>query len=213
LDLETILLLVFALAAGVNLFFRGMYVFWIGGSLRRAKALRDDGVDHHRRWLVFRRKASLVLYGEAVAFGVASVAGCGTLPTRVPEVWLLLAGSVLAIVGFAVRLAAVRVVGVRGYYWYNFFCPDRELHYSPTGVYRYLKNPMYGLGYLHVIGIPLAFRSLGGLVLGAVDWILVWVFYYVFERAHTETAVVENGSGTLPRIADYAPQPPCSKLG
>jgi protein-S-isoprenylcysteine O-methyltransferase Ste14 len=53
------------------------------------------------------------------------------------------------------------------------------------GIYKYLKNPMYGLGYMHAFGFALLFLSFWGLVFALFDWIIVWAFYFVFERPHT----------------------------
>jgi protein-S-isoprenylcysteine O-methyltransferase Ste14 len=82
-------------------------------------------------------------------------------------------------------MSAYRAIGVKGYYWYNFFCAREDREYVAKGIYKYLDNPMYGLGYLHAFGFPLLFLSFYGLVFALFDWIVIWAFYFIFERSST----------------------------
>lgn len=50
------------------------------------------------------------------------------------------------------------------------------------GPYRWLKNPMYGVGNLSAYGMALIERSWVGLVASAVAQICIYTFYFCHER-------------------------------
>jgi protein-S-isoprenylcysteine O-methyltransferase Ste14 len=179
------LLVPFLVAAALHVTLRLLYFFWIGFSLRIERLRPGSPGDHHRRWLAFRTRARLILDADAVTFAIASGLAVGTLHSGLHYRWLLGSGLVLIVVGVWTKLQAFRVVGTKGYYWYNSFCPEDRVEYAPVGIYRWLKNPMYGPGYLHAPGIALVLASGPGLGLAFFDWAVVWTFYFTFERPHT----------------------------
>ncbi|HSE53684.1 MAG TPA: methyltransferase, partial [Gemmatimonadales bacterium] len=67
---------------------------------------------------------------------------------------------------------------------HNFFDPSDSLEVNPPGPYRYLKNPMYTLGYLQTYGLAIMFGSLPALIASGFDQVAVLVFNHVVERPH-----------------------------
>jgi protein-S-isoprenylcysteine O-methyltransferase Ste14 len=190
----------------IHIAFRLGYLFYIGLALRSAQRLRDaDPAIRHARWLVFKKRATVVFTGDVVSTGVFLVVTAGTLPDYVPLQYTIVIGIIFTIVGLATKLAACRAIGTKGFYCYNFFCSDEERKYVARGIYKYLDNPMYGLGYLHAFGFPLLFRSSWGLAFALFDWLIIWVFYFVFERQHTasfwhsEIGLGASGAGSNER--------------
>jgi protein-S-isoprenylcysteine O-methyltransferase Ste14 len=51
-----------------------------------------------------------------------------------------------------------------------------------TGPYRYLRNPMYGLGQAQVYAMAIYWNSLYGIIFGAINQLLVYLFYFTVER-------------------------------
>jgi protein-S-isoprenylcysteine O-methyltransferase Ste14 len=137
-------------------------------------------------FLRFRRIVSLIMYNDAVAFIAACLTTAGTLhlalsaPTRVGL------GAVLVLVGVGTKLWAVRTLGRRSYYWYDFFVPTPIVPLNPPGPYRYLKNPMYTVGYLQAYGLALAVASLPGLLAAVFAQTSILVLHYLVERPHFE---------------------------
>jgi len=80
-------------------------------------------------------------------------------------------------VGLWVKFAAARQLGAPSYYWHNFFAPDQARPPLFTGPYRYLKNPMYTVGYLPAYGVALLCGSWLGLWGAAFDQIAILTFY------------------------------------
>lgn len=173
-------------AAALHVIFRLAYIFYIGLSLRAARRRTEsDPAVRHEHWLRFKKKTSAVFFGDMASTAAILVLTAGTLRDYVPFEYSLITGVVFTIIGVSVKIAASRAIGVKGFYYYNFFCNEQEREYHTRGIYRTLDNPMYGLGYLHAFGFPLIFWSLWGLVFAAFDWAVIWGFYLMFERPHT----------------------------
>jgi protein-S-isoprenylcysteine O-methyltransferase Ste14 len=174
------------LASVIHVSFRLAYFFYIGLTLKsKYSTEKQPARNSHDEWLRFKRKAAFILNADGLTFGLATVLSAGSLPLQASFAWTLVTGVVLVCAGVAVKVSAYRVLGVRGYYWYNFFCRDDQREYVAKGVYKYLDNPMYTLGYLHAFGFALVFRSMWGLVFALFDVIVLWVFHSYVEKPHT----------------------------
>lgn len=145
-----------------------------------------------RRWGLaggfrrFRRGASIVMAVDAITFIAVSVVGWGTLPTLVPRAAAIAAGAVLVFVGLGTKLWAAATLGGQAYYWYNFFASGATTTRAKTGPYRYLKNPMYTVGYLQTYGLALVTGSLAGLIAAVCDQVGILVFLWRVESTHFE---------------------------
>jgi protein-S-isoprenylcysteine O-methyltransferase Ste14 len=150
---------------------------------------RRDGVEAGFRR--FRRLAALVMNNDVVALVVLCVVTRDTIVAGPSPAVLRVTGALFVIVGLWVKFAAARQLGAPSYYWYNFFAPDQaQPHYS--GPYRYLKNPMYTVGYLPAYGLALLCGSWLGLLAAAFDQTAILTFYYLVEKPHFE--LLTNGA-------------------
>ena len=173
-------------AGALNIAFRLAYYFYVGHAIRAAQL--DTTSSHETRyanWLKFKNRASFILNADGVTLALVIAVTLNTITAGFDLTLLRVAGAVLVILGIWVKTSAYGVIGTKGYYWYNFFCVEQERVYVAKGIYKYLKNPMYGLGYMHAFGFPLLFLSFWGLLFALFDWLVVWAFYFVFERRHT----------------------------
>jgi len=178
--------LLLLLAGAMHLIFRLAYFFYVGFSLKKAQLDRTSSNEvRYARWLKFKKRAAFILDADGVTLAFVIAASPNSIAGNVNLVYLRIIGVAMVCIGIAIKLSAYRVVGTKGYYWYNFFCAHEEQEYVAKGVYKYLNNPMYGPGYLHVFGFPLLFLSFYGLVAALFDWIVVWAFYFIFERSRT----------------------------
>jgi protein-S-isoprenylcysteine O-methyltransferase Ste14 len=167
-----------------NIASRLAYVLWVGWALRR-----EDREQHYTRahgeaagFARFRRIAAILMNNDAVSVLVL----CGVTGWTIhalPHAWLLGAGALLTVVGLGVKLWARAAVGVDNYYWRDFFgAPPAPRVLG--GPYRYLANPMYTLGNLHLWGIALAAASLPGLIAAAFNHAAILAFNHVVEQPH-----------------------------
>lgn len=104
-------------------------------------------------------------------------------------------GTVMLLVGGYAKWDAYRIIGDKGWYWYNFFCAPDDTNYEKQGIYKWFDNPMYGVGYLSLFGLALLLLSPTGLCLAAFDWCMIWLFYLFCERPHTEQVLKNDDAG------------------
>lgn len=170
----------------VHLAARLAYVGYVGIGLSR----QDSRGSWTRRWGIaggfarFRRGASIIMAIDAVTFVAVCLVGWGTLPAVLPRLLAIVIGVVLVLVGVGTKVWAARTLGDKAYYWYNFFTPTERIVPVMTGPYRYLKNPMYTVGYLQTYGFALVTGSLAGLVASVCDQVAILVFHWRVERRH-----------------------------
>src|SRR5206468_7008916 len=122
----------------------------------------------------------------ATSFVVLCLASWGTLRDGLPRVPVLVVGALLVIVGTVIKLWAAATLGAGPYYWRNFFVADDWKGPSTAGPYRYLRNPMYTVGYLQTYGFALVTRSWPGLAAALIDHVAILLFYQLVEKPHFE---------------------------
>ena len=171
------------LALGYSVASRLAYVLYIGLALRRADAepvSRDAAAPAYAR---FRRRAALLMYHDGIVFVAVCLLTRGTLDLPLGLAWRL-AGAGLVAIGVAVKLWAAAALGADGYYWRDFFEPETRPAPTIAGPYRWLRNPMYTVGYVQTYGLALLVASLPGLVAAVFSQGAIVAFYRLVERPH-----------------------------
>jgi protein-S-isoprenylcysteine O-methyltransferase Ste14 len=189
-----------ALALVYHLTSRLAYVVWVGWALRRERRINHYAHTYGAEagFRRFRRVAATLMNNDGVSFVVLCLLTRGTLPIAAPW-WLLVGiGAALAAVGIGVKLWARAATGSNRYYWHDFFSGPAAPLEPAAGPYRYLKNPMYTVGNLHLWGLALGVASLPGLGAALFDHVAILVFNHVVERPHVKrhyrAAVQREGS-------------------
>src|SRR5438128_10707361 len=171
------------IALAYHLASRLAYVLYVGVTLKRqdrdAYLTRRHGPEAAFRR--FRRVAAFVMANDAVSLGVLCFVSANTLHLGLPRGLTIAVGAVLALVGVATKVWAAATLG-DGYYWHNFFTRTDRIVPKAAGPYRWLKNPMYTVGYLPVYGLALATASLVGLVAALFDQVAILTFYHLVEK-------------------------------
>jgi protein-S-isoprenylcysteine O-methyltransferase Ste14 len=116
----------------------------------------------------------------------------------VPLAVLLVLSGTLFLVGLGTKIWSALVVGVPIYYWKDMFLGRPVGEFVVSGPYKYLNNPMYGIGQLQVYGIALYYNSSYGLISAVVNQLLVFSFYYLVERPFIERVY---STGAVPEVA------------
>ena len=162
------------------------YVIGVGTALtlqkRRQWFTRQRGVA--AGYLRFRRIAATLMNNDAVSFVLMCWVTRRTLAIPVPPALLVGVGLAGIALGISLKLWARWGLGSEGYHWHDFFEPGATAPKAPPGPYRYLKNPMYTVGYLHAYGLALALGSLPGLILAGFAQLAILAFYHLVEKPH-----------------------------
>jgi protein-S-isoprenylcysteine O-methyltransferase Ste14 len=158
---------------------RVAYVVFVGWALRR-----EERFGPVLEFSIFRKRASLVMYNDALAFILLCVATRTTWMLPIRPGASLAVGAALVIAGLGTKLWAARTLGSGAYYWLNFFAPEAAGKPVTTGPYRFVSNPMYTIGYLQTYGLALITRSLPGLIAAVFSQAAILIFYFVVEKPH-----------------------------
>jgi len=175
------------IALAYHLASRLAYVLYVGLTLRRQDrtAYLTNRFGAEAAFWRFRRVAAVVMANDAVSLAVLCLVSWDTLHLGLPRGLPIAIGAVLALVGVATKIWAAATLG-DGYYWQNFFRPADRIAPKAAGPYRWLKNPMYTVGYLPVYGMALVASSAFGLVAALFDQIAILTFYHLVEKPHFE---------------------------
>jgi isoprenylcysteine carboxyl methyltransferase (ICMT) family protein YpbQ len=132
----------------------------------------------------FKRISTLLMLNDGGAFILLCVVTANTMHLPVPRSLQIALGLVIGVFGIAIKTWATARLGPRAYYWYNFFVPSDPVMPDPPGPYRYLKNPMYGVGYLQTYGLALVCASLPGMLASVFMQASILLFNELVEKPH-----------------------------
>ena len=172
-------------ALGYHLCSRLAYVLYVGSALRS----QERNGTFTQRWGVeggfrrFRRIAAFVMNNDGVSFAILCILTWDTLTLPPLRSVLIATGAFLMVVGGLTKLWAAATLGERAYYWHNFFTTERP-PLNARGPYRFLKNPMYTIGYLPLYGLALFTMSLPGLLAAVLDQAAILAFHRLVEKPH-----------------------------
>ena len=174
------------IALAYHLASRLAYVLYVGIALARQEHTeyftRRYGMG--QGFQRFRRVAATLMANDAVSFVVVCLLSRETLPIELRSGVAVAVGAVLVLVGLLTKVWAAATLGGKAYYWHNFFAPAERSVPNSTGPYRFLKNPMYTVGYLQTYGLALLTGSLPGLVAALFAQAAILLFYLRVERPH-----------------------------
>lgn len=174
------------IAFGYQVASRLAYVLYVGLTLKREEHSRSltERYGAAAAFRRFRRTASVVMGNDGVSLIVLCLVTRNSLDLPLSPAWRIAVGLVLVCIGLGTKLWAAATLGVDGYYWRNFFQSGNGIVPTAAGPYRFLKNPMYTVGYLHTYGFALVTASGLGLLAALFDQIAILAFYWSVEKPH-----------------------------
>jgi len=167
-------------------YFAATWLFYYGGNtLILGMRLNETAIRRLGPDAAFRRYETLVgtmfaSQGLGVGAMCALDSGAWRLPIA-PEIAMPV-GLLLFIVGFGTKIWAIHLVGLDTYYFKDLFLGQTQGPFVSRGPYRFLANPMYGVGQIHGYGFALASGSLTGLAAAAICQLSIYGFYFAVER-------------------------------
>ncbi len=174
-------------------------VFYYGGN---ALILRSDlpvyavaRLGEERAFRAYETVAGLMFLNQGLGVGCMAALHAPRWEQMLPPPLLLVAGVVLFVVGFVVKLWATLTVGVDVYFFRDMFLGRPLGMACDGGPYRFLRNPMYSMGQLQGYGYAVLHGSLPGLIAAAAGHVLIYAFYVVAERPFVRSTYI------MPRAA------------
>lgn len=134
-------------------------------------------------YLAYEATLGFLFFLNGSSIGCVSLAFSNSLPLPITAEAVRSIAAVLFVTGWEIKLWSAKVVGVDIYYWKDMFCGRRIGPFVAEGPYKYVSNPMYGLGQLQSYATALWYLSLPGLVAALVNQLLVFSFYHFQEKS------------------------------
>ncbi|MDR6563718.1 MULTISPECIES: methyltransferase [unclassified Arcicella] len=125
-------------------------------------------------FLFFHNSVALTFMSQTTSYNI--------FWATIPELIILILSGILFIVGMVVKIWSAYVVGTPIYYWKDMFLGRKVCEFVETGPYKYLTNPMYGIGQIQVYAVAIYYGSTHGLLFGVINQALVFVFYFLVEK-------------------------------
>jgi len=153
--------------------------------------LSENGLRHffHAKWnnendayKAFEAILGFLFFHNAVSIGYVASSTPGNLLDFLNQDLLLVVVTIMFIAGFLVKILAANVVSIEIYYWKDMFLGRKISDFVVSGPYKYLNNPMYGIGQLQAYAIAIWYGSVYGLMAAILNQILIFSFYYFIER-------------------------------
>jgi len=133
-----------------------------------------------RAWLYFQMILGLMFFNVGTGFYVAALHLQGAFSLSPTLMWALVIP--MFIIGFGIKYWATLVIGIDVYYYKDLFHEKSHGEWTEAGPYKWLGNPMYGIGYLHSYCLGIMLGSEWGLVYAAICHLSIFVFYRIAEK-------------------------------
>lgn len=124
----------------------------------------------------------------------------------IPHALLLSLSVLLFIAGFATKIWAAYIAGIPVYYYKDMFLGRKISNFVVKGPYRFLSNPMYGVGQLQVYAIAIYYHSVYGLLFGLLNQALVFSYYYLLEKPFICRTYLQPGLQVQERLQEERQQ-------
>lgn len=134
-------------------------------------------------YLRFEGWLSLAFFHNGVAFGFLYVnTPLNEFFSFADNSLIFVVGLILQLTGFTIKFLATWLVGIPVYYYKDMFTEEKIIDFKKTGIYKYVNNPMYGIGQLNGYGTAISAFSLYGIVSVGLNQLCIYMFFYLIEK-------------------------------
>jgi protein-S-isoprenylcysteine O-methyltransferase Ste14 len=161
------------------------------------------GKDGYRNWfikkwgeekgyLVYEGVLGFIFFNNAASIGYIASSIPGSLFHFINKEILFAIIAILFVTGFIVKIWAAKVVSIDIYYWKDMFLGRKISKFVVEGPYKYLSNPMYGIGQLPAYAVAIWYGSIFGLIATILNQCLIFSFYYIVEKKFIKRVYQNN---------------------
>jgi protein-S-isoprenylcysteine O-methyltransferase Ste14 len=133
-------------------------------------------------YLAFETILGFLFFHNGVSIGYISSSSPDSLFNFINKDILLMFVALLFITGFTIKIFAAKVVTIEIYYWKDMFLGKKISDFVIKGPYKFLKNPMYGIGQLPAYAFAIWYGSKYGIMAAFLNQFLIFSFYYLVEN-------------------------------
>ncbi len=153
--------------------------------------LSENGLRHQfvKRWnseeegyRAFEAVLGVIFFLNGSSLTFISASNPGTLFDFIGENSLLILVGLMTGMGLVIKIWAAKVVSIDIYYWKDMFLGKKICEFVVSGPYRFLSNPMYGIGQLPAYALAIWYGSALGLAAAFLNQLLIFIFFYTAEK-------------------------------
>jgi protein-S-isoprenylcysteine O-methyltransferase Ste14 len=133
-------------------------------------------------YLIYEAILGILFFHNAFSIGYVASSTKGYFNFHSAGNVILTISATFFFTGFIVKLMAAKAVSTEVYYWKDMFLGRRICSFVESGPYKYLSNPMYGVGQIQAYSAALWYGSLYGLFAAFINQFLIFTFYFLFEK-------------------------------
>ncbi|MFO7621424.1 MAG: methyltransferase [Bacteroidales bacterium] len=143
-------------------------------------------------YLAFEAILGFLFFHNLVSIGYIASSNPGNLFNNIPGELLIITASILFVSGFTVKILAAKALTIEIYYWKDMFLGRKITDFIVSGPYKYLSNPMYGIGQLQAYATAIWYGSEYGLMAAFLNQFLVFSFFFLVEKKFIKRAYQRN---------------------
>lgn len=113
-------------------------------------------------------------------------------------------GGIGVMTGFLINIWSAMLIGIDIYYYKDLFLGRQISGMVNKGPYKYLSNPLYGLGQLNGYGTALMYGSLAGIIAIVLNQTIMFIFFYKIEKPHIIKCIKDNYLFSNPKVKETA---------
>jgi len=133
-------------------------------------------------YLAFEAILGFLFFHNGLSIGYIASATPDSLFDFMNKDLLLIIVTILFISGFTIKILAAKAVTIEIYYWKDMFLGRKISDFVISGPYKYINNPMYGVGQLQAYAIAIWYGSKYGLMAALLNQLLIFSFYFLVEK-------------------------------
>lgn len=138
--------------------------------------------NEEKGYAVFEGILGFLFLNNAISIAYITSSTAGNMFDFVPKELLLVIVIIMSGVGLIVKVLSAHVASIDIYYWKDMFLGRKIRNFMVAGPYKYLNNPMYGVGQLQSYAIALWYGSLVGLFVALLNQCLIFSFFFLEEK-------------------------------
>jgi protein-S-isoprenylcysteine O-methyltransferase Ste14 len=150
-------------------------------------------------FLTYEAILSFLFFINGTSIGYISAAFEKTIPFTIDEDIIQPFAIALFMIGWGIKIWAAKVVGVDIYYWKDMFYGKKISDFVEEGPYKFINNPMYGLGQLQTYATAVWYLSWPGLIAAVINQLAVFSFYHFQEKKFIKRVYL-NDTGNEGRV-------------
>jgi protein-S-isoprenylcysteine O-methyltransferase Ste14 len=133
-------------------------------------------------YLTYEAILGFLFFHNLISIGYVASSSPDILFPLIHKDYLSIIALIMFISGFTVKISAANAVSIEIYYLKDMFLGKKISDFVVSGPYKYISNPMYGIGQLQAYATAIWYDSVYGLIVAILNQALIFTFYYLVEK-------------------------------